>query len=90
MLRARSILDQLSLLLQKMGCAGTKDSGRALAAVDAQEKRRLQRETSVRLRRCLAKTCWKQAARLQEEGRSFVTAVSLESATHGADPPHPA
>lgn len=76
MLRARNILDQLSQLLKKMGVAVAKDVEAYPANAD--DVRRMQRETSLRLRRCLVKSCWKQVARLEEGGRSFITVVRLQ------------
>lgn len=76
MLRARAIRQQLQDALTALGGR----SGRCISAespLPLGSDKHDHQQQAWNLRRCLAKSCWQQAARLQPETRHFVTAVCL-------------
>ncbi|KAL8426648.1 hypothetical protein Efla_005905 [Eimeria flavescens] len=74
MLRARAIRQQLHDALKSVGVRPNPSE----ASLDLRDKPDLQQQ-GLNLRRCMAKSCWQQAARLQPETRQFVTAVHRQT-----------
>ncbi|KAL8453562.1 hypothetical protein Emag_001781 [Eimeria magna] len=74
MLRARAIREQLQEALSPVLGRGIKGE-----VVDVFKEPTDPQQLALNLRRCIAKSCWQQAARLQPETRQFVTAVHRQT-----------
>ncbi|KAL8269747.1 hypothetical protein Esti_006310 [Eimeria stiedai] len=74
MLRARAIREQLQEALSHVLCRGFKGEEANLFKESSDSQK-----LALNLRRCIAKSCWQQAARLQPETREFVTAVHRQT-----------
>ncbi|KAL8431748.1 hypothetical protein ACSSS7_005074 [Eimeria intestinalis] len=74
MLRARAIREQLQEALSPVLNQGYKGK-----KSDVLEEPTDPQQLALNLRRCIAKSCWQQAARLQPETRQFVTAVHRQT-----------
>ncbi|CDJ37893.1 hypothetical protein, conserved [Eimeria tenella] len=74
LLRAKLIREQL-----QQGLRGLGYTDPALQLLQQQ-----QQQQALDLKRCLAKSCWQQAAKLQADSRQYITVVS--AATYPTDP----
>lgn len=74
MLRAQAIRQQLqdalATLRGRAACCASTETQLSLKSDQTD-----QAQKAINLRKCLAKSCWQQAARLQQETRQYVTAV---------------